>query len=120
MRGLLTLFFILFLTKSSFAVKPGYAGPVLQKGKEKSTSVFKNIFEKVHPEDGSNFTGNDFEHPTLIQFSLKKHSAAPTVLLLRTVHKPILQDPLIKTYVLTGNYHHQFIYHFLYPKHVFW
>ena len=119
MRGVLSVFFIFFITKSCFASKPVKVQAAFQIGKEKKTCILQQLFEKLHPENETAFTGDNFEHPSLTQPLLKKQTIACIQLFWETNYK-IDQDPLIKTYISTKELKHSFIYHFLYPKHVFW
>lgn len=119
MRGVLSVFFIFFITKSCFASKPVKVQPAFQTGKEKKSCILQQLFEKLHKENETTFTGNSFEHPSLIQPLLKKQNIACIQLFWETNYK-LNQDPLIKTYISTTELKHSFIYHFLYPKHVFW
>lgn len=119
MRGVLSVFFIFFITKSCFASKPVKVQPAFQTGKEKKSCILQQLFEKLHGDHDSVFIGDSFEHPSLTQPLLKKQTVACTQLFWENSYK-LIQDPLIKTYVSTGELKHSFIYHFLYPKHVFW
>jgi len=119
MRGLLTVILIFFVTGSCFALEPAPSRPASHSVSAKKLAPLLRCFKKVHPEDGTSFSQDEFEHQTLIRQLLKK-PAVSSVQLFYYPANGTKQAEAIRLY--TGNTHtnYNFIFHFLYPKHVFW
>jgi len=77
-----------------------------------------SFFHKVRPQS-SNINEDRFEQPTYIQQLLKKQEIASVQLFQRTDNK-LLQYYAAAVYIADARSNYKFIYHFLFPKHVFW
>jgi len=117
MRGVLTVIMIFFITSSCFALKPEPAQPAYHSVSEKKVTALTRYLNKVHQEDSSNVSQDEFEHPTLIRQLLNKTA----VFSIQLFHHPEIDSAaIVRLYTTCTQTSYNFIFHFLYPKHVFW
>lgn len=119
MRSLLTVILIFFITNSCFALKPEATPAVYHAIKENKISAFARLFSKIPHEAPSSLSNDEFEYPTLVRQLQKKQVISCIQLFHRTQGKP-LQSAAVPVYIANAQSNYNFIYHFLYPKHVFW
>lgn len=119
MRGVLTVILIFFITGSCFALKPEPAHAAYRSVSEKKVTALTRYLNKVHQEDSSNVSQDEFEHPTLIRQLLKKTAISS----IQLFHHPEISSTdfqVVRLYTANTQTNYNFIFHFLYPKHVFW
>jgi hypothetical protein len=119
MRGLLTIILLFFITGSCFALKPVPPRPASHSVCAKKITPVSRCFQKIHPEEDSSFSQDEFEHHTLIRQLLKKPAVSSVQLFYRS-DNGIKQPQAIRLYTANTQTNYNFIFHFLYPKHVFW
>lgn len=119
MRGVLTAILILFITSSCFALKPEPPQLAYHSVSEKKVTALTRFFNKIHQEEQSSLSQDEFEHPSLIRQLLKKVGISS----IQLFHHPeygAIQPEAVQLYTANAQIHYNFIFHFLYPKHVFW
>lgn len=119
MRGLLTVILIFMITGSCFAIKPGRNAAAFHSAVNKKKSALARFFSKNHSQESENINKDEFEHPTLMRQLVKKQVINSIQLFSRAQNRAASASP-VKAYLANTQLNYNFIYHFLYPKHVFW
>jgi len=119
MRGVLTVILLFLITSSCFALKAEPTLRAYHSVSKKKVTALTRFLSKIHQEDSSNLSQDEFEHPTLIRQLLKK-TAISSIQLLHRQDSGTIQPEAISLYTANAQTNYNFIFHFLYPKHVFW
>jgi hypothetical protein len=119
MRVLLTAFLVFFITGLCFANKPGSSRLRLCLAKEKKASLLSKFLSKTHAAENDSLSKDEFEQPKLSRQFYKKQLISCISLLHFTESRLSLKE-VIRPYLANADFNTNFIYLFLYPKHVFW
>jgi len=119
MRGMITVILIFLITNSCFALKPEPSRPACHTVSEKKITALSRYLNKIHQDESSSFSKDEFEHPPLIRQILKNPGLFAIQLFDHPKPGSVLLESL-RLYTANAQSHYNFIFHFLYPKHVFW
>jgi hypothetical protein len=119
MRTLLIAFLIFFITGSCFANQSEGSRLSLCSAKQQRTSLLSKFLSKTQSAENDSLSKDDFEQPKLSRQFFKKQLVSCINLLYHTEAQRSLKE-VIRPYLANADFNTNFIYLFLYPKHVFW
>ncbi|WP_316780733.1 hypothetical protein [Pedobacter antarcticus] len=119
MRLILTVFFLLFIFNSCFAGKLESDAAIPISQKHITPKLISKFRTSSTPEDKHLFRLNTTENRTFNRIQFSQFSPA-SIRLFDAAAIKYFREPNIRLYIADPAINYKFIFHLLYPKHVFW